>query len=112
MRVVTLENSGRVYTSNVYLVLGDRSQLEDVNTLVDVGADPAILASIERAPTGIGKWAVEQVVRDTQPFRSLCAFARSSRGIPPQGAGFLAEPRRSRCDGARWGHRPHGRSAV
>jgi ribonuclease/clavin/mitogillin len=62
MRVVTLENSGRVYTSQVYLVLGDASQLGDVNTLVDAGADPAILASIERAPTGVGKWPVEQVV--------------------------------------------------
>ena len=62
MRIVTLENSGRMYTSLAYLVLGDASQLEDVNTLVDVGADPAILASIERAPTGVGKWAVEQVV--------------------------------------------------
>ncbi len=62
MRVVTLENSGRIYTSQVYLVLGGRSQLEDVNTLVDVGADPAILASIQRAPTGVGKWAVDQVV--------------------------------------------------
>jgi glyoxylase-like metal-dependent hydrolase (beta-lactamase superfamily II) len=43
-------------------VLGDASRLEDVNTLVDVGQDPAILASIERAPTGVGKWPVEQVV--------------------------------------------------
>ena len=59
---MTLENSGQLYTSQVYLVLGDRSQLEDVNTLVDVGADRAILASIERAPTGVGKWAVDQVV--------------------------------------------------
>jgi glyoxylase-like metal-dependent hydrolase (beta-lactamase superfamily II) len=62
MRIVTLENSGRVYTSQVYLVLGDTSQLGDVNTLVDAGADPAILASIKRAPTGVGKWPVEQVV--------------------------------------------------
>ncbi|MGO4881760.1 MAG: MBL fold metallo-hydrolase [Bryobacteraceae bacterium] len=62
MRIVTLENSGEVYTSQVYLVLGDASRLEDVNTLVDVGQDPAILASIERAPTGVGKWPVEQVV--------------------------------------------------
>ena len=37
MRIVTLENSGEVYTSQVYLVLGDSSRLEDVNTLVDVG---------------------------------------------------------------------------
>jgi glyoxylase-like metal-dependent hydrolase (beta-lactamase superfamily II) len=62
MRVMILENSGEVYTSQVYLVLGDASRIEDVNTLVDVGQDPAVLASIERAPTGIGKWPVEQVV--------------------------------------------------
>jgi glyoxylase-like metal-dependent hydrolase (beta-lactamase superfamily II) len=62
MRIVTLENSGEIYTSEVYLVLGSASRLEDVNTLVDVGQDPAILASIDRAPTGVGKWPVEQVV--------------------------------------------------
>jgi glyoxylase-like metal-dependent hydrolase (beta-lactamase superfamily II) len=62
MRIVTLENSGQVYTSQVYLVLGSSSRLEDVNTLVDVGQDPAILKSIERAPTGVGKWPVSQVV--------------------------------------------------
>jgi glyoxylase-like metal-dependent hydrolase (beta-lactamase superfamily II) len=62
MRILTLENSGRVYTCEVYLVLGGASRLDDVNTLVDVGQDPAILASIERAPTGVGKWSVEQVV--------------------------------------------------
>ena len=62
MRIVTLENSGNVYTSQVYLVLGGRSRLEDVNTLVDVGQDPAILASVVKAPTGVGKWPVERVV--------------------------------------------------
>ena len=62
MRIVMLENSGRMYTSQAYLVLGGASRLEDVNTLVDVGQDPAILASIERAPTGVGKWPVERVV--------------------------------------------------
>jgi glyoxylase-like metal-dependent hydrolase (beta-lactamase superfamily II) len=62
MRIVTLENSGQIYTSQVYLVLGDSSRLEDVNTLVDVGQDPAILASLGRAPTGVGKWPVAQVV--------------------------------------------------
>ncbi|MGD0364777.1 MAG: MBL fold metallo-hydrolase [Bryobacteraceae bacterium] len=62
MRIVILENSGQVYTSQVYLVLGSASRLEDVNTLVDVGQDPGVLASIARAPTGVGKWPVEQVV--------------------------------------------------
>jgi glyoxylase-like metal-dependent hydrolase (beta-lactamase superfamily II) len=62
VRIVTLENSGNVYTSQVYLVLGDTSRLTDINTLVDVGQDPAIFASLKRAPTGVGKWPVEQVV--------------------------------------------------
>lgn len=62
MRIVTLEDSGEIYTSQVYLVLGASSRLEDVNTLVDVGQAPAIFESIERAPTGVGKRPMEQVV--------------------------------------------------
>ena len=54
-------------------MLGDASRLEDVNTLVDVGQDPAILASIERAPTGVGKWPVEQVVL-THSHSDHCAL--------------------------------------
>ena len=73
MRIVTLENSGNIYTSQVYLVLGGLSRLEDVNTLVDVGQDPAILKSIELAPTGVGKWPVEQVVL-THSHSDHCAL--------------------------------------
>ena len=73
MRILTLENSGQFYTSQVYLVLGSASRLEDVNTLVDVGQDPAILASVERAPTGVGKWPVEQVVL-THDHSDHCAL--------------------------------------
>lgn len=62
MRIVTLESSSRVYSCQVYLVLSDASQLGEMNTLIDTGADPALLASIETAPTRLGKWAVEQVV--------------------------------------------------
>ena len=62
MRILTMANSHKIYTCNVYLVLGSFSQLEDVNTLVDVGQDPAILESIAKAPTGLGKRPVEQVV--------------------------------------------------
>jgi len=73
MRIVTLESSGRMYTSQVYLVLGDANRLEDINTLVDVGQDPAILASIGKAPTGVGKWPVEQVVL-THSHSDHCAL--------------------------------------
>jgi glyoxylase-like metal-dependent hydrolase (beta-lactamase superfamily II) len=51
-----------IYSSNVYLLLGDWGALADVNTLVDVGNDPAIIDKIRRAPTGVGKQAVEQVI--------------------------------------------------
>ncbi len=78
MRIVTLDNSGRMYTPLAYLVLGDASQLEDVNTLVDVGADPAIFASFDRAPTGVGKWAVEQVVL-THSHSDHCALLSEVR---------------------------------
>ncbi len=80
MRILTLENSGRIYTSQVYLVLGSASRLEDVNTLVDVGQDPAILASIETAPTGVGKWPVEQVVL-THSHSDHCALLPRVREI-------------------------------
>ena len=73
MRIVILENSGQVYTSQSYLVLGSSSRLGDVNTMVDVGQDPAILASIDRAPTGVGKWPVEQVVL-THAHSDHCAL--------------------------------------
>jgi len=80
MRVVTLENSGRIYTSRVYLVLGDACQLADVNTLVDVGADPALLESIKKAPTGVGKWAVDQVVL-THSHSDHCALLPEVRAV-------------------------------
>jgi len=51
-----------MYTSNVYLVLGDWNAIDDVNTLVDVGRDPAIIGTINDAYTGVGKKRIEQVV--------------------------------------------------
>jgi glyoxylase-like metal-dependent hydrolase (beta-lactamase superfamily II) len=73
MRILILESSCQINTSQVYLVLGDTSRLADVNTLVDVGQDPAILASIERVPTGVGNWPVEQVVL-THSHSDHCAL--------------------------------------
>ena len=60
----------------------------DVNTLVDVGQDPAILASIERAPTGVGKWPVEQVVL-THSHSDHCALLPQIRDIRRMGSAAL-----------------------
>jgi len=88
MRIVTLENSGLVYTSQVYLVLGSASGLEDVNTLVDVGQDPAVLASLERAPTGVGKWPVEQVVLTHDHFDHCALLPRIRETFHPRVLAF------------------------
>lgn len=68
MRVILLENSGLIYSCNVYLVLGDWSKISDVNTLIDVGRDPAVLNALAKAPTGVGKRAVEQVLLTHEHF--------------------------------------------
>lgn len=62
MRVIPLPGDGRTYSCVSYLVLGDWNRLDDVNTLVDTGADGSVVAEIERHSTGFGKRAVAQVV--------------------------------------------------
>ncbi len=62
MRVSRLARSEQIYSSNVYLLLGDWSRIGDVNTLVDAGADPAVLPFVEQAPTGVGKRKVDLVI--------------------------------------------------
>jgi glyoxylase-like metal-dependent hydrolase (beta-lactamase superfamily II) len=84
MRIVTLQNSREIYTSEVYLVLGTSSRLEDVNTLVDVGQDPAIFTSIARAPTGVGKWPVEQVVLTHNHSDHCALLPRVQEAFHPQ----------------------------
>jgi glyoxylase-like metal-dependent hydrolase (beta-lactamase superfamily II) len=63
MRIINLTDSqSMIYSSNVYLILGDWSAIADVNTLIDVGNNPAIVDTVRNAPTGVGKPAVERVV--------------------------------------------------
>ncbi len=62
MIVLNLTGDNKVYTCNVYLVRGSHNAIPDVNTLVDVGRDLAILKAIESVSTGVGKKRVDQVV--------------------------------------------------
>ncbi|MBW2597443.1 MAG: hypothetical protein JRC55_01960 [Deltaproteobacteria bacterium] len=55
MKVINLTSSSNVYTSNVYFLLGDHNALDDVNTLIDVGRDPAVIDMIKHLDTGVGK---------------------------------------------------------
>lgn len=43
-------------------MLGSWSRIDDVNVLVDAGADPEVLRFLEAAPTGVGKRKLDLVV--------------------------------------------------
>ena len=62
LKIINLTHDSDIYTSNVYLLLGDWKTVDDVNALIDVGRDPAIIEKIEQLDTGVGKKRVEQVL--------------------------------------------------
>lgn len=63
MRITNLfDRDSKIYSCNVYLIRGDWNAIADVNTLIDVGANPSAIDRIKDTPTGVGKKALQQVV--------------------------------------------------
>lgn len=62
MKIKNLYQVNEIYSSNVYLVTGDWNDLDDINTLIDVGRDPSIVKKINEASTGVGKKRIQQVI--------------------------------------------------
>jgi glyoxylase-like metal-dependent hydrolase (beta-lactamase superfamily II) len=62
MKIFSLNDNSKIYTSNVFLVLGEWNAIDDVNTLIDVGNDFSIISTIEKINTGLGKRKVDQVI--------------------------------------------------
>ncbi|MDF1547839.1 MAG: MBL fold metallo-hydrolase [Bacteroidales bacterium] len=62
MKIINLTADSKIYTSNVFMVLGEWNTVEDLNTLIDVGSDPEIVGKIEKMNTGLGKNKVDQVI--------------------------------------------------
>jgi len=62
MRIQNLTENSNLYTSNVFLVLGEWNTVEDMTTLVDVGYDPSIISKIEMMNMGLGKKKIDQVI--------------------------------------------------
>lgn len=62
MQILSIKGQNDVYTSNVYLLLGEWKRIEDLNTLIDVGSDPSIIETLEATATGIGKKKIDQVI--------------------------------------------------
>ncbi len=62
MKIINLTSDSKIYTSNVYFLLGDWKGVDDVNTLIDVGRDPSIIEKIKGLDTGVGKKKVDKVI--------------------------------------------------
>ena len=83
MRVTNLTAGSTKYTSNAYLVRGDWNALADVNTLVDVGRDPAVVEAVRAAGTGVGKRPVDQVVLTHGHFDHVSALPLIRQAFAP-----------------------------
>jgi len=62
MQIIDIKGTNNVYSSNVYLVLGEWKKINDVSTLIDVGSDPSIIDVLNKMNTGVGKKKVDQVI--------------------------------------------------
>ena len=62
MIIKNLTKNSKMYTSNVFLVLGSWKTIDNVNTLIDVGRDESIIKQIGNINTGSGKKMIDQVI--------------------------------------------------
>jgi glyoxylase-like metal-dependent hydrolase (beta-lactamase superfamily II) len=62
MKIIPLLRSHTVSSSNSYLVLGTLNRPDDVNTIIDPGADNFVIDEIERLFAGFGKVRMSQVI--------------------------------------------------
>jgi glyoxylase-like metal-dependent hydrolase (beta-lactamase superfamily II) len=59
---MNLTEDSKLYTSNVFFVLGEWNTLDDLNTLIDVGSDPMVIHKLNKMNVGLGKRKVDQVI--------------------------------------------------
>lgn len=95
MKICNLTRDNGTYTSNVYLITGTWNAIPDVNTLIDVGRDSAMLNYLRIASTGVGKKRVARVILTHSHYdhaslmhevkkefdSEICAYSRSLEGL-------------------------------
>ena len=84
MKIINLTAHSRIYTCNVYLVLGNHNALADVNTLIDAGRDPVAISNLKEASTGVGKKRVEQVIITHEHYDHAGLLAEIKREFQPR----------------------------
>ena len=62
MKIIPLPRPQKIYSCNSYLILGTWNRPDDVNTIIDPGADSFVIDEVERLFTGFGKVRMSQVI--------------------------------------------------
>lgn len=62
MKIHVLKTDINVYSSNSYLLCGNKNSIGDLNTLIDTGTDCSIIHQIKNINTGVGKKTVYQIL--------------------------------------------------
>jgi len=97
MRVTSLNRPADQYSCQPYLILGDWSSIEDVNTLIDPGPDDHVVQQIEKMYTGVGKKAVDIVVLTHNHFDHAAGAKVVKEYFGAQVLAFLPGPCVDRC---------------
>ena len=92
MKIIPLKTNPHVYCCRVYLVLGDWSTIEDVNSMIDVGTDQYVLHHVQEIYTGVGKRAVAQVILTHSHFDHAGGVAAVRERYAPTVCGFSPGP--------------------
>jgi len=83
MKILNLKINSKIYTCNAYLITGTSNAIDDVNTMLDVGRDPAVMEIINTASTGVGKRRVEQVILTHSHYDHASLLPRISEIFKP-----------------------------
>lgn len=83
MKIINLFKESRIYTSNVYLVLGSWNAMPDVNTVVDVGCDPNMISELDEINTGVGKKRLDSVVLTHSHFDHISMLPEIKKNYDP-----------------------------
>lgn len=97
MRVKCLEQPHNQYSCRSYLVLGDWSTVEDINTIIDPGPDGHIIEQIEKTYTGVGKRPVDLIVLTHNHFDHAAGAMALKEKFGAQVVANLPGPGVDRC---------------
>lgn len=84
MKIHRLKTNPKLYSSNVYFILGDWNRIDDVNCLIDTGADDYIIEQINKMNTGVGKKEVDKVILTHNHFDHTSGLVAIKKQYNPE----------------------------